>query len=165
MLIVWHFAARKPALSVFFALLGTVNAIMAIINWRNWRKKTMAEKTPMLFWARLQVQEISLPCKREEFEKARIAAKGTMAVTAIAMLYTLCGVLSLFAAKLPLVMRVMGIVIGSFAGWVFWRFGKRWWRQNKLLTCPGCKDVFTTQAENILKTGYCRKCGRQVLGD
>ena len=159
------FIPENSSFAIFIGILGLMQAVFAVINWRNWLRKSEAEKAPLRFMTHLKVKEITIPFTRFDFNHARKAARLNLSITAIAFLYTICGAGLLFVSLGSLPLRIGGIVIGVFAAWVFWQCGRRFLAVSKSLTCPGCKDLLTTQADSVLKTGCCRKCNRTVLTD
>ena len=150
-------------LATICAILGIAYSVIAVINWWNWMKKSEAEKAPLRFLSRLQVANVSIPCTRDEFGKLRKVMRLNRSITAIALLYVIGGILSVFDFRDPAVIRIIGTMLGIVAICIAWYCGKRFLRAAKILTCPGCNQLLTSQTSNLLKTGCCRKCGCTVL--
>lgn len=164
-LVIVLWAHSHPFFAVFVAAAGIHQGIVAVINWRNWLTKTETEKAPLRFLDQLEIKEIQIPSKREDFDKAISATQSNLFIAASAMLYTLGCVLCLFRSHFSLGLRLGLLAFGIVAAWILWHCGKRALRGLKNLTCPGCKDLLTSQAGSVLETGCCRKCGRTVLID
>jgi hypothetical protein len=162
--VVW-FAGQNTSFAIFAAVLGIINAVLAVINWRNWLKKSETEKAPLRFWDQLKTKEISIPLKRDDYNQARRVLGMNLSIAAIAALYTLCGIGFLFIPAVSLALRIVGITTGAVAAWVLWHCGRQFLAAAKSLTCPGCKNLLTSQGESVLDTGCCRKCKRPILID
>jgi hypothetical protein len=154
---------RHPSFAAFVAIMGIINGIIAVSSWRNWLARSEAEKVPLRFWDQLEIKDISIPLKRDEFNQARRAAHLNLSIAAITLLYALCGILSLFSPRIPLGFRLGFFAVGIVAAWVLWHCVSRFARVSKMLTCPGCRDLLASQANSVLETGCCRKCGQTVL--
>lgn len=167
--VVFGLAHRRPSFALFMALIGGIGCVIAVIDWRNWLKKSEAEKAPLRFLPQLEIKDISIPLRREEFDQARRAAHLNLSIAAIALLCTFCSILyflSLFNPHIHKFGLQLGVIaLVTPAAWILWHCGKRFLRAAKMLTCPGCKDLLTSQAESVLETGRCRKCGYAVLVD
>jgi hypothetical protein len=162
--VIW-LSSRSAPLAVCAAILGALNGIGAVINWRNWLKKSELEKASLRFLDQLQLSDVRIPMKRDEFDRARRASHLNLSISAMAFLYICCGVLSIFSQRVPISLRIIFVFGGIIATWMLWSCGRRFLRGAKMLTCPTCKNLLTSQSDSVLKTGRCCKCDHIIFID
>ncbi|HZV35271.1 MAG TPA: hypothetical protein VFB72_11915 [Verrucomicrobiae bacterium] len=163
---VWQFSQKQP-LALFLLACTVLAAVLAIINWRSWLKKSPGEKNAISstrFFKNLEIEDCSAPYSEAKFLKLRKAFGRNLALSAIAFMYALGGLMGVAVPQLSV--RVISLSIAGAAIFLGRRPAQRVWRAGKgSLACPKCHDLLTSQASHVLRTGRCRKCGTLIITD